>query len=203
MTKFGTLAVLAIVAVALCAGRTLADDKTDVGNGAKAWAAAMMDGKADEMKAHSIGTAEEVARWEGMSKMIAAFKKLGDAAKAKYGEEGAMISRMFKSPDFSQLQAESKIVTTGDDATITGKDGKVMKLKKDGGEWKVVLSSLSEAGKMDAKQVTAMTDAVSTTADEIKDGKYPTNRDAMMALGQKMAAAGGRRPGGPGAPPAK
>jgi hypothetical protein len=115
-----------------------------------------------------------------------------------------MISRMFKSPDFSQLQAESKIVTTGDDATITGKDGKVMKLKKDGGEWKVVLSSLNEAGKMDTKQVAAMTDAVSTTADEIKDGKYPTNRDAMMALAQKMAAAnGGRRPGGPGAAPAK
>ena len=208
MKKLGsttTMAVLAMVAVALCAGRTLADDKTDVGNGAKAWATAMMEGKSDEMKSHSIGTAEEVARWEGMSKMIAAFKKLGEAAKAKYGEEGAMLSRMFKSPDFSQLQAESKIVTTGDDATITGKDGKVMKLKKDGGEWKVVLSSLSEAGgKMDPKQVTAMTDAVSTTADEIKDGKYPTNRDAMIALGQKMAAAGGgRRPGGPGAAPAK
>jgi hypothetical protein len=201
MNKIGsttTMAVLAMVAVSLCAGRTLADDKTDVGNGAKAWATAMMEGKSDEMKAHSIGTAEEVARWEGMSKMIAAFKKLGDAAKAKYGEEGAMISRMFKSPDFSQLQSESKIVTTGDDATITGKDGKVMKLKKDAGEWKVVLSSLNEAGKMDAKQVAAMTDAVSTTADEIKDGKYPTNREAMMALGQKMAAAnGGRRPGAP------
>jgi hypothetical protein len=205
MKKFGTLAVLAMVAVSFCAGRTLADDKTDVGNGAKAWATAMMAGKADEMKSHSIGTAEEVARWEGMSKMIAAFKKLGEAANAKYGEEGAMISRMFKSPDFSQLQAESKIETSGDDATITGKDGKVMKLKKDGGEWKVVLSSLNETGaKMDAKQVAAMTDAVSTTADEIKDGKYPTNREAMMALGKKMAATGaGRRPGGPGAAPAK
>ena len=93
-----------------------------------------MEGKAAEMKSHSIGTAEEVARWEGMSKMIASFKKLGDAAKDKYGEEGAMIGRMFKSPDFSQLQAESKIVVTGDDATITGKDSKVMKLKKDAGE---------------------------------------------------------------------
>jgi hypothetical protein len=205
MKRIFSLAAVAMVALSFCGGRTLADDKEDVGNGAKAWTTAMMAGNAADMKAHSIGTAVEVARWEGMSKMIASFKKLGDAATAKYGEEGAMIGRMFKTPDFSQIQAESKIVVTGDDATITGKDSKVMKLKKDGGEWKVVLSSMNDSGKMDPKQVSAMTEAVSATADEIKDGKYPTYREAMVALGQKMsAAAGGRRGGGaPGATPAK
>ncbi len=202
MKSITSLAVVVMVGLSLSAGRALADDKEAVGNGAKVWATAMMDGKADDMKAHSIGSAEDLARWEGMSKMIGAFKKLGEAAKAKYGEEGAMFSRMFKTPDFSQIQ-ESKIVATGDDATITGKDGKVMKLKKDGGEWKVVLASLNDSGKMDPKQVTAMTDAASTTADEIKDGKYATNQEAMMGLAKKIAAAGigGRRPpGGAGAP---
>jgi hypothetical protein len=205
MKMIGSWSVVVMVAgLSLCAGRALADDKEAVGNGAKAWATAMMEGKSDEVKAHSVGTPEEVARWEGMSKMIAAFKRLGENAKAKFGEDGAMIGRMFKTPDFSQLQAESKIVTSGDDATITGKDGKVMKLKKDGGEWKVVLSSLTDSMKMDPKQVTAMAEAVSTTADEVKDGKYASNQEAMMALGRRMAAAGGRgRPGGPGAAPAK
>ncbi|MDB5321686.1 MAG: hypothetical protein JWN40_3317 [Phycisphaerales bacterium] len=205
MKTIGSLAVVVLITVSLCAGRALADDKEAVGKGAKAWAMAMMEGKPDEMKAHSIGSEEELARWEGMSKMMAAFRKLGDAAKAKYGEDGAIIGRMFRTPDFSQLQAESKIVITGDDATITGKDSKVMKLKKDGGEWKVVLASLNDSGKMDPKQVTAMADAASATADEIKDGKYGTNQEAMMALAKKMAAAGGggRRPGGAGATPAK
>jgi len=193
-------AVVAMVGVALLAGRTRADDKADVGAGAKAWAKALMDGDEKALKSHSIGNDEEQARWEGMSKMIGAFKKLGDAASAKYGEQGAMLSRAFKQPDYEQMQKDSTIAVTGEDATITDKQSKVMKMKKDGGEWKVVLASLEQSGpnKMDPKQVTAMTSAASSTADEIKDGKYPTYIAAMQALAQKMQAAGvggGRRPG--------
>lgn len=200
-------AVVAVVGLALVAGRTWADDKEDVGNGAKAWAKALLDGDEKAIKAHSIGDDTEMARWEGMSKMIGAFKKLGDAASAKYGEQGAMLSRVFKQPDYEAMQKDSTIAVSGSDATITDKQNKVMKLKKDGGEWKVMLASLNESGpnKMDPKQVAAMAAAASSTADEIKDGKYPTYIEAMRAMGQKMAAAGagGRRPGAPGAAPAK
>src|SRR5689334_23356320 len=55
---------LAVVVVlgAVCVVRALADVKEDVGNGAKAWAVAMMAGDAEGVKAHAVGTEEEVAR---------------------------------------------------------------------------------------------------------------------------------------------
>jgi hypothetical protein len=203
MTKLWLMAVTAVVVMSLTAAHAKADEKDDVGKGAKAWATALMEADAAGMKSHSVGTAEEIGRWEGMAKMIGSFKKLGDAASAKYGEEGAQIGRMFRTPDFSQLES-SKVAVSGDDATLTGKDSKVMKLKKEAGEWKVVLSSMPDAAKINPKQVNAMATAASATADEIKDGKYPTYRDAMIALGRKMAAAAGGRPGGaPGGAPAK
>jgi hypothetical protein len=196
---------VAVVAMVACGGgRAWADEKTDVGNGAKAWATALMDGDAKAIKAHSLGDEADVARWEGMAKMMAGFKKMADAATAKYGDDAAMMSRMFKKPDFSQLQNESKIEVSGDDASITGKDSKVMKLKKDGGEWKVVLSSMRDGARMEPKQANAMAEAASSMGDEIKDGKYATFVDAMKAFQQKMVAAMGAPPGGrpgAGAPP--
>lgn len=203
MVKLWSMAVAAVVVMSLTTVQAKADDKEDVGKGAKAWATALMEADVAGVKSHSVGTAEEMGRWEGMAKMIGSFKKLGDAASAKYGEEGAQIGRMFRKPDFSQLES-SKIEVMGDDATLTGKDSKVMKLKKEAGEWKVVLSSMPDAAKVNPKQVNAMATAASATADEIKDGKYPTYREAMMGLAKKMAAAGGGRPGAaPGGAPAK
>jgi hypothetical protein len=196
--------VVAVLVSSVGAMRAAADDKTDVGNAAKAWATALMAGDTAAMKAHSIGDKDQVAHWEGMSKMIASFKKMAAAAEAKYGEQASMMSRMLRAPDFSQFDKESKIEVAGDEATIVsdGKQPTKMKLKKEGGEWKVELATLNDASKMDATRITGMSDAASTTADEIKDGKYPTFRDAMMAFGQKMQAlGGGARPGGrPGAP---
>jgi len=194
--------VVALVAVLACGGRAWADAKGDVVEGAKAWATALMDGDVKAIKAHSVGDEAEMARWEGMTKLMAGMKKMSDAASAKYGEQGAAMSRMFKKPDFAQLQAESKIEVNGNEASITGKDGKTMNLKKEGGDWKVVLSSMKDNGKMDPKQVNAMADAASSTGDEIKEGKHATYLDAMKAFQQKMMAAMGGPPGGrPGAGP--
>ena len=204
MKKQWWVLVVAVLVSSLGAVRATADDKTDVGNGAKAWATALMAGDSAAMKAHSIGTDEQIAHWEAMSKMIGSFKKMAAAAEAKYGEQASMMNRMLRAPDFSQFEKESNVEVSGDEATITGngKELTKMKLKKDGGEWKVELATLTEASKMDTKQIGGMSDAASTTADEIKDGKYPTYRDAMMAFGRKMAAlGGGPRPGArPGAP---
>lgn len=192
---------VAFVAGVVCVAAR-ADVKEDVGNGAKAWAVAMMAGDVEAVKSHSVGTEEEVARWQGVSKMIGAMKKLDEAARAKFGEEqGAMFGRFNRSPDFAQLSKDAKIEVNGDEATVTGKDGKPLKMRKDGGEWKVALSSLTDNMKMDPKQIAAMTAAVSSTADEIKEGKYGTAQEAAIAMGRKMQAAGaGGPPGGrPGA----
>jgi hypothetical protein len=187
---------LAVVAVLACGARAWADAREDVIGGAKAWATALMDGDVKALKAHSVGDEAEMSRWEGMGKLIAGFKKMSDAAAVKYGEQGAAMSRMFRKPDFAQLQGDSKIEVNGSDASITGKDGKTMNLKKDGGDWKVVLSSMKDSGKMDPKQVTAMADAASSTGDEIKEGKHATYLDAMKAFQQKMMASMGGAPGG-------
>jgi hypothetical protein len=197
------MVVVAMFVTSLGAVRAAADDKTDVGNTAKAWATAVMAGDAAGVKSHSTGTEAQIAHWEAMSKMIGAFQKLGDAAKAKYGEEGAAMSRMMRKPDFSQFEDQANIEVNGNEATITGhaKDQSKMHLKKDGGEWKVDLASMNDVAKMDDKRLAGMSEAASTTASEITDGKYATYRDAMIAFGRKMAALNGGRPGArPGAP---
>jgi len=202
MKKQWSMVVVAMFVTSLGAVCALADDKTDVGNTAKAWATALMAGDVAGVKSHSTGTEEQVAHWEAMSKMIGAFQKLGDAAKAKYGDEGAMMSRMMRKPDFSQFENQANIEVKGNQATITGngKNENKMQLKKDGGEWKVELGSLTEVAKMDDKRLTGMSEAASTTATEISDGKYPTYREAMVAFGRKMSALNGGRPGArPGA----
>jgi hypothetical protein len=189
---------LLIAAIAVLARDVRADEKEDVGKAAKAWVTALTQGDADGLKTRSIGEQEDLARWQGMAKMMSAFKKLGEAATAKYGDQAAALSAMMRQPNWAQIQADTKIEINGDEATLTGKDGKPMKMKKDGGEWKVVLSSLTAGDnkKLDPKQVAAMTEAASTTADEIKEGKYPTYIEAMQAMARKMMAAnGGAKPG--------
>jgi len=197
---------LAVCACLLIGSHALADEREDVGKGAKAWVTALIDGDATGVKDHSIGSDEDLARWQGMAKMMTAMKKLRDAAQAKYGDQAAALGALTRPLNWAQLQADAKIEISGDEATLTGKDGKPMKLKKDGGEWKVVLASLMAGDKtrMDPKQIAAMTDAASTTADEIKDGKYPTYLEAMQAMGRRITAAnpGGARPGA-GAPPSR
>ena len=149
----------------------------------------MVDGDVKTLRAHSSGPETEVVRWEAMSKMFASFQKLTDAVTARYGAQ-ANLSKMFKRPDFAKIGDDDKIEVTGADATLTSEGAKSpMKLKKDAGQWKVVLASFPEAAKLEPKQMNPIAEAVSTTADEIKDGQHATFNDAMKALTAKMSKA--------------
>jgi hypothetical protein len=180
------VAMLALMAVARPAA---ADDKDDVMAAAKAWSTALVDGNAKAIHDGSVGTAAEVARWEAMSKMFGSFQKLTDAVKAQYGDK-ANTAKLFQRPDFASLGDDPKVAVTGADATLTTEEGKPpMKLKKEGAAWKVVLSSMpAAAAKLDPKQMTPLTEAVTSTAEEIVAGKYPTQDDAMKGLAAKMKA---------------
>jgi hypothetical protein len=181
---------LTMVAVMAFAGGARADDKADVLAAAKSWGNALLDGDAKTVRGGSIGEEAELARWEGMSKMLASFQKLTDAMKAKFGDKADM-TRMFQRPDFATFGDDTSVEVTGGEATLTAGAGKPpMKLRKDGGAWKVVLASMpAGAAKLEPKQMAPMTEAISATADEIKDGKYATYPEAMKALGGKMVKA--------------
>ncbi len=180
--------MLAATVVGFIAAPARADDKADAAAGVKAWAIAVADGDAAGVKAHSMGSEADMARFQQMAGMVLASKKLSAAARVKYGEEGAgPMGRMGQRPDLTKLD-NSKVEVAGDEATVTGQDGKALKAKKEGGEWKVVLDSLGPTSKIDPKQIAAATDAMTTTADEIKDGKYPTIKEAMLAFAAKMKA---------------
>jgi hypothetical protein len=186
------VAVLVASLVASAGRASAADEKEAVGKAAKAWANAMKEGDAAAIKATSAGTEDEVARFQGNAKLGAAFRALSTAAEAKYGEQAAMLSRFNKQQDFAQLVNESTIEVNGAEATITSKDNKALKLKKQANNWKVDLSSLPpESRRMDPKQLAGMTSAVTTTTDEIKANKHATFQDALIALSQRMKAAGG------------
>jgi hypothetical protein len=186
------VAVLVAGLVAGAGRASAADEKDAVGKAAKAWATAMRDGNVDAVKANSYGSAEEVSRFQGNAKLGAAFRALSEAAQAKYGDQAAMLTRFNKQIDFAQLVDESKIEVDGDEATITSKQNKALKLKRSGGAWKVDLSSLPpESRQMDPKQSAGMTSAVTTTTDEIKADKHPTFESALIALSKRMKAAGG------------
>jgi hypothetical protein len=184
--------VVALVAVLLVGGRARADEQEAVAKAAKVWATAFKEGDVAAVKAKSFGTDEEVARAQGAAKLGAAFRALGEAAQAKYGDQAAMFSRFNRQTDFAQLVSESKIEIDGDEATITSKQNKALKLKRSAGAWKVDLSSLpAESRQMDPKQLAGMTSAVTTTTDEIKAGKHETFQSALIALSQRMKAQGG------------
>jgi hypothetical protein len=184
-------AAILVIGAALGAA---ADDREDVIKASRAWATALVDGDAKALRATSSGPETELARWEAMGKMFASFQKLTDAVTAKYGEQ-ADLSKMFMRPDFGNVGDAAKVEVAGNDATITNEGGKSpTKLKREGGQWKVVLASFPEVSKLEPKQMIPMTEAVSSTADEIKAGKHATYPAAMKALGTKMAKlkAGGK-----------
>ena len=189
MRRSGSVVTAAVLALLALAGPAAADDKDDVMAAAKAWSTALVDGDAKAIRAGSAGSETEIARWEAMSKMFGSFQKLTDAVKAKYGDK-ANTAKLFQRPDFASLGDDPKVAVTGVDATLTTQEGKPpMKLKKEGAAWKVVLSSMpAAAAKLDPKQMTPLTEAVASTAEEIVAGKYPMQDDAMKALAAKMKA---------------
>jgi hypothetical protein len=166
-----------------------ADDAADVIAAAKAWSTALVAGDVKTLRGRSIGADAELDRWDAIARMCASFQKLTDAVKATYKDK-ADLTHLFQRPDFGNLGTDPKVEVAagGTDATLTTAEGKPpMKLKKEAGAWKVLLSSMPpEASKLDPKQIAPFADAISATADEITAGQYPTQSEAMKALGKRI-----------------
>jgi hypothetical protein len=154
---------------------------------AKTFASALERGDAETAKNACTGADPKVI--ESMAHMMPNMKKLREAAKSKFGDQGTSI--LGGSEDMSDLAKkvdDSDVKEQGDTATLTPKNtsGMPMKLKKVGSDWKVDASELSGAmGGAGTGMIDGMSKAASETADEINAGKYKTADEAKQAFGVK------------------
>jgi hypothetical protein len=191
------IAIVATFAFALTAGAQTskpAEDKVDLSSpkaAMKTFMVGLMHGKADNAKKAAIASEDENKFIDQMAGAMGSFKKLEDAAKEKFGEEGAKLSQM-GGPGEKQIEmmdsAEEQI--DGDSATVTspGPDKSKLPLKKVGEEWKVDVANMPNMQQM--KMVMPMFEKMQKLADDfaadIKAGKFATVTDAQTEFQTRM-----------------
>jgi hypothetical protein len=128
---------------------------------------------------------------DAMADFIAANKRLGDAAKAKYGKSGDPIGRGMLDPsDLSRLDAAT-VKESGQTATVQVPDQpRPMTFRKQGEQWKLVVTDFGGAQPQNivrqTRLVSMMAQAVDEAGQEVASGKYPTPEAAAMAIQAKL-----------------
>lgn len=159
------------------------------------FAKAFETGDVEGVKAVSISNPQMDKALPIFLPVLAAMKKLQDAAAEKFGAESkTVMGSMDKIGDFSKNIAEGEIKENGETATLTVKDAKEpLILKRVNDNWKVDLASLkmNVTDEEIARQtpiMQAMAKAALESADEIKAGKYKTAKEAKDAFEAKGRA---------------
>ena len=135
---------------------------------------------------------EQRALAAAMADMIVAGKKLGDAAKARFGQAADPIGRGMLDPeDLSRLEDATVVETGGDAAVLTVPDQpRPMSFRKQDAEWKLVVTDFSGAAAQNiAKQtrlVRSMAEVINASAGEIAAGKYKSPEEATFAIQQSL-----------------
>jgi len=126
--------------------------------------------------------------------VILAGKKLGDAAKEKFGTGGEKIAAgTISKEEIANIdKAEQK--ENGDDATVQlDKKGRPLKFHKTAAGWKLLLSDYADARAENMDQqlqlLANLSKSMNDTADDIAAGRYPTSADAEAALQQRFSEA--------------
>ena len=129
---------------------------------------------------------------DAMADVIVAGKKLGDAAKAKFGKAADPIGRGMLDPaDLSKLEEATVKETAEDAATITVPgQPRPMSFRKQGGQWKLVVTDFGGAAPQNiAKQtrlVQQMAAAIDAGAADVAAGKFKTPEEATNAIQQSL-----------------
>ena len=201
MLRRGCIAVV-LSAVAVCGSVVRADDMADIRTSGKAFGKALVDGDAVSAKRYSVTDSTSEKALDLMCEMAKSRNALINAAVAKFGDEGKNVT--LGGPNESRQEAfrtdfeDAKIDVKGNTATVTSKDGadsKPVYFKKMGGVWKLDLANIANFGSVTQKaaQIHLISNAYSSTATEIRDGKYKTVLDAKTAVREKVVSAAGRR----------
>ena len=126
-----------------------------------------------------------------MVDMIVAGKKLGDAAKVKFGaNSGKLAVDTVNKEDAARIDAAPE-TDNGDDATLQlNANSKAMVFHKTSAGWKMRVMDYA-GGKPNnipaqVTLLTALTSAMNDTAADISAGKYPTSPDAEASLRQRF-----------------
>ena len=151
----------------------------------------------DQASIEALLFAEDDAQRElvgAMAGFIVAGKRLGDAAREKFGAAGDPIGRGMLDPaDLSKID-QAMVKVTGDAATrdIPGQT-RPMSFRRQDGAWRLVVTDFGGAAPENLPRqialVQLLTEAVESAAVEIEAGKFKTADAAAMAVQQRLSAA--------------
>ena len=173
-----------------------AADLSDPKAAARSFAQAMVANDSAALHAAAVGTDEQWSMIKALSDLLAGQKQLSDAATAKFGKDAAMMPQQNPIKDLDEKLKDADVAVNGDEATITFKNtnaaapSRPMKLKKDGGDWKVDLASMNMGrnANMTPDRLEKVAQVMTETADEVVAGKYATMMEAQQAMGKKLTA---------------
>lgn len=196
---FRKFAVVATVVVAGFVAAPFAQAAVEVNlstpkDAARTFGQGMSEGDIDAVKASAIANEEQQKALEALVAVVSNFKKVEEAAVAKFGEAGKTIANQQQMSIAEELKKidESTEKIEGDAATLTPADSQdPLHLRNVDGQWKVDFAAMpgTEQVAEAVPMINAMANAADELAVEISADKYKTPEEAKNALGQKMMAA--------------
>jgi hypothetical protein len=165
---------------------------------ALAFAKAMEAGDANTANQIAVGTDQDKQVLAAMMDFTHSVKTLRESAVKKFGDKADEVTGGGMNVDSAKAMEDTETKEDGDTATVvaTKPQPSTMHLKKIDGKWKVDLTETLKGAAgpgQDISQFQAMlkgwSAAITETASEIDDGKYPAPADASAALQVKMMAA--------------
>lgn len=122
-----------------------------------------------------------------MAAAFASYRRMGEAATARFGPAGEVLSP--RESMLTKQLAQGPIVIDGDQGGIIGSQPP-LGLKRVDGQWKIDLAGSNRDGALarSAAAFSSMQTACDETAAEIKAGKYNSSDQSMAAFQQKFLA---------------
>jgi hypothetical protein len=125
-----------------------------------------------------------------MADLIVAGKRLGDAARTRFGEIGSQLGRGTLDPESLTRIEGAKVEQNGDTATvIVPQQARPMAFRRRGGRWQLVIGDIASSDvdvKRQTKLVTELAEAMQASADQIAAGAYKAPEDAILGIQQKL-----------------
>lgn len=127
-----------------------------------------------------------------MVDLILAGKKLGDAAKEKFGANGGKLSAEAITKEDAARIDQATETDDGDDAHLqVSPNGQPLTFHKTSDGWKLVITDYAggKAANIPAQieLLSNLAAAMNDTTQEITEGKFPTSADAETALRQRFS----------------
>jgi hypothetical protein len=162
-----------------------------------AFVRAMEQNDMAQFRAVTIGSEDDYKLFEPLLGMVGSAKDLEHAAREKFGKAGRAIVRESPAVELEVHIQESDIKVTNDTAILRHhgqEDADPLHLRHTSTGWKVDLTAIPNRAQMAAaaEGMARMRKALTTSAADIRAGKFPTAEEAEKSVLKRMkdAAAG-------------